>query len=142
MIAEQMDNQRANSKTIERWSVHLEELHSRIANRFLRSEVRQRAYRYLSGLLEDVRRKNSWQMAQEEHGSSWELVNRACSRPSFHRGACTRGARRTGRATTRSSNGLFTHLPRGCVLRSLPYEIGAHDADERSPLGVTFGHET
>lgn len=64
MIAEQMGNERANSKTIERWSVHLQELHSRIASRFLRSEVRQRAYRYLSGLLEDVRRKNSWQMAE------------------------------------------------------------------------------
>jgi SRSO17 transposase len=64
IIAEQMGNERANSKTIERWSMHLEELHSRIANRFLRSEVRQRAYRYLSGLLEDVRRKNSWQMAE------------------------------------------------------------------------------
>src|SRR5215210_2194882 len=64
MIAEQMSNQRANSKTIERWSVHLQELHSRIAKRFLRSEVRQRAYRYPSGLLEDVRRKNSWQMAE------------------------------------------------------------------------------
>src|SRR5215210_4994239 len=64
MIAEQMSNQRANSKTIERWSVHLQELHSRIAKRFLRSEVRQRAYRYLSGLLDDVGRKNSWQMAE------------------------------------------------------------------------------
>jgi hypothetical protein len=64
MIAEQRGKQRANSKTIERWSVHLQELHSRIASRFLRSEVRQRAYRYLSGLLEDVRRKNSWQMAE------------------------------------------------------------------------------
>ena len=59
-----MGNERANSKSIERWSVCLEELHSRIANRFLRSEVRKRAYRYLSGLLEDVRRKNSWQMAE------------------------------------------------------------------------------
>ncbi len=59
-----MGNERANSKSIERWSVYLEELHSRIANRFLRPEVRKRAYRYLSGLLEDVRRKNSWQMAE------------------------------------------------------------------------------
>src|SRR5215204_1146927 len=64
MIAEQMGNKRANSKTIERWSAQLEELHSRIAHRFLRPEVRQRAYRYLSGLLADVRRKNSWQMAE------------------------------------------------------------------------------
>ncbi len=39
MIAEQMGNERANSKSIERWSVYLEELHSRIANRFLRSDT-------------------------------------------------------------------------------------------------------
>ncbi len=64
MIAEQMGNERANSKTIEQWSAHLEKLHSRIANRFLRAEVRERAYRYLTGLLADVRRKNSWQMAE------------------------------------------------------------------------------
>jgi SRSO17 transposase len=59
-----MGTERASSKTIERWSAHLEELHSRIAHHFLRPEVRQRAYRYLGGLLADVRRKNSWQMAE------------------------------------------------------------------------------
>src|SRR3712207_7837526 len=59
-----MGNERANSKTIEQWSAHLEELHARIAHRFLRPEVRERAYRYLRGLLADVRRKNSWQMAE------------------------------------------------------------------------------
>src|SRR5688572_2520788 len=54
-----------SSKAIERWSAHLEELHSRIAHRFLRPEVSARAYRYLNGLLgEEVRRKNSWQMAE------------------------------------------------------------------------------
>ncbi len=37
---------------------------ARIAHRFLRPEVRQRAYRYLSGLLGEVRRKNGWQMAE------------------------------------------------------------------------------
>ncbi len=64
MIAEHQETEQANSKTIERWSVYLEELHSRIAHRFLRPEVSQRAYRYLTGLLADVRRKNSWQMAE------------------------------------------------------------------------------
>jgi hypothetical protein len=64
MIAEQMGTQRANSKTIERWSAYLEELHARIAHRFVRPEVRQRACRYLAGLLGEVRRKNSWQMAE------------------------------------------------------------------------------
>jgi SRSO17 transposase len=65
MIAEQMSTERATSKTIERWSAYLDELHSRVAHHFLRPEVRQRAYRYLSGLLgQEVRRKNSWQMAE------------------------------------------------------------------------------
>jgi SRSO17 transposase len=64
MIAQQMGTESVNSKTIERWSAYLEELHARIAHNFLRAEVRERAYRYLSGLLADVRRKNSWQMAE------------------------------------------------------------------------------
>jgi SRSO17 transposase len=65
MIAEQMSTERATSETIERWSAYLDELHSRVAHHFLRPEVRQRAYRYLSGLLgQEVRRKNSWQMAE------------------------------------------------------------------------------
>ena len=64
MIAEQMGTQLASSKTIVRWSAYLEELHARIAHRFVRPEVRQRAYRYLAGLLGEVRRKNSWQMAE------------------------------------------------------------------------------
>jgi SRSO17 transposase len=64
MISHQMSTESANSKAIERWSAYLEELHSRIAHRFLRPEVRERAYRYLSGLLDDVGRKNSWQMAE------------------------------------------------------------------------------
>jgi SRSO17 transposase len=62
--AEQTQTGQASSKTITQWSVYLEDLHARIAKRFLRPEVSQRAYRYLSGLLEDVRRKNSWQMAE------------------------------------------------------------------------------
>jgi SRSO17 transposase len=64
MSAQQTGAERANSKTIERWSAYLEELHARIAHRFLRPEVRARAYRYLSGLLGEVGRKNSWQMAE------------------------------------------------------------------------------
>jgi SRSO17 transposase len=64
MIAEQMGTERANSKTIGQWSAYLEDLHARIARPFLRAEVRERAYRYVSGLLADVRRNNSWQMAE------------------------------------------------------------------------------
>jgi SRSO17 transposase len=62
--AEHTGTGQASSKTIARWSAYLEELHARISHRFLRPEVRERAYRYLSGLLADVRRKNSWQMAE------------------------------------------------------------------------------
>ena len=47
MFAEQMSTQQASWKTITRWSAYLEELHARIAHRFVRPEVRQRAYRYL-----------------------------------------------------------------------------------------------
>jgi SRSO17 transposase len=63
-ITEQTESERENSLIIQRWSTYLKELHARIAHRFLRPEVSQRAYRYLTGLLEDVRRKNSWQMAE------------------------------------------------------------------------------
>ncbi len=35
-----------------------------IAHRFQRPEVRSRAYRYLTGLLGEVGRKNSWRMAE------------------------------------------------------------------------------
>jgi hypothetical protein len=56
---------------VERGPKALGELHARVAGRFLRPEVRQRAYRYLTGLLGRVERKNSWQMAEER----WESVD-------------------------------------------------------------------
>ena len=50
--------------TIERWPDALGELHTRVAERFHRPEVRQRARRYLAGLLGRLERKNGWQMAE------------------------------------------------------------------------------
>jgi SRSO17 transposase len=64
MIAEDTGNKPGIPTTLKQWASYLEELHSRIAHRFLRPEVRERAYRYLSGLLGEVGRKNSWQMAE------------------------------------------------------------------------------
>lgn len=64
MIVEQTGAEQAGSLAIERWSAYLKELHARIAHRFQRPEVRVRAYRYLAGLLGEVGRKNSWQMAE------------------------------------------------------------------------------
>src|ERR671916_2233542 len=46
------------------WVDAVAELHGRIAHRFARSEVRERARRYLVGLLERVERKNGWQLAE------------------------------------------------------------------------------
>src|SRR5262249_53836020 len=50
--------------TLSRWRAGLEGLHARIAHRFRRVEVRQRAQRYLAGLLGPVERKNGWQLAE------------------------------------------------------------------------------
>ena len=47
-----------------RWVDSVAELHGRIAHRFARSEVRERARRYLVGLLDRVERKNGWQLAE------------------------------------------------------------------------------
>src|SRR4051795_13391264 len=47
-----------------RWSETLEELHGRIAQRFARLEARERAKRFLLGLLGRIERKNGWQMAE------------------------------------------------------------------------------
>lgn len=38
------------------------DLQARIAHRFARAEARERAGRYLAGLLERVERKNGWQL--------------------------------------------------------------------------------
>ena len=42
----------------------LADMHARIAHRFARAEARERATRYLVGLLERVSRKNGWQLAE------------------------------------------------------------------------------
>src|SRR5437016_5072512 len=47
------------------WRQGLDVLHGRIARRFGRAEVRERARRYLKALLEPVERKNGWQMAEQ-----------------------------------------------------------------------------
>lgn len=52
-------------RTVRDWEQALQQLHTRIGDRFKRAEVRDRAYRYVQGLLSDVPRKNGWQMAEE-----------------------------------------------------------------------------
>jgi len=57
--------EQAQRGAIEGWRAGLAALHARIAGRFRRSEVRERARRYLTGLLERVERKNGWQLAEQ-----------------------------------------------------------------------------
>src|SRR5919206_4705117 len=49
---------------IDRYADAWKTLHARIGRRFARAEVRERASRYLTGLLERVERKNGWQLAE------------------------------------------------------------------------------
>ncbi len=49
---------------IDRWTQRFEELHGQIADRFARSETRERVKRYFLGLLGLVERKNGWQLAE------------------------------------------------------------------------------
>nr|WP_052321775.1 transposase [Ralstonia sp. A12] len=50
--------------TLRGWERELEGLHERLGKLFKRSEPRQRALGYLSGLLSPVERKNGWQLAE------------------------------------------------------------------------------
>lgn len=61
---------------IEGWRDGLDALHVRIAGRFRRSEARERAKRYLSGLLDRVERKNGWQLAEHLGESGPQGVQR------------------------------------------------------------------
>jgi SRSO17 transposase len=56
--------QAIESAPIGHWAETLEELLGRVAHRFRRVEVRERARRYLVGLLDRVERKNGWQLAE------------------------------------------------------------------------------
>jgi SRSO17 transposase len=64
LAAEKPRSRGSELAAIERWPDTLGELHTRVAERFHRPEVRERARRYLAGLLGRVERKNSWQMAE------------------------------------------------------------------------------
>jgi SRSO17 transposase len=50
---------------VREWADELDNLHARIAPRFTRAELRQRALSYLQGLLSPVERKNGWQLAEQ-----------------------------------------------------------------------------
>ena len=64
---------------IERCADAWAELHTRIGCRFARTEARERAKRYLVGLLERVPRKNGWQLAEAMGETGPRAVQRLLS---------------------------------------------------------------
>jgi SRSO17 transposase len=61
---EDIMSQMVDRKMVRSWSGELNAVSERIAPRFARSEVRDRAHDYLRGLLSGTERKNSWQLAE------------------------------------------------------------------------------
>ena len=55
----------AGFEDVRSWGGELDAIARRIGARFARSETRHRARSYLTGLLGPVRRKNSWQVAEQ-----------------------------------------------------------------------------
>lgn len=53
-----------STQEIVQWVQALMDLHTRIAPRFARPEPRRRALAYLQGVMSEIRRKNSWQLAE------------------------------------------------------------------------------
>src|SRR5690349_23138187 len=64
----------------EDWARGLDELAERIAPRFCRIEARQRARRYLGGLLAPLERKNGWHLAEAAGDASPDGVQDFLSR--------------------------------------------------------------
>jgi SRSO17 transposase len=64
MVAERQADELLARAEVEGWQAGLDTLHDRIAGRFRRPEVRERARRYLRGLVAAVARKNGWHLAE------------------------------------------------------------------------------
>ncbi len=75
--------EQARREAIEGWRAGLAALHARIAGRFRRSEVRERARRYLAGLLERVERKNGWQLAEHAGYGHPRTIQRVLDRSAW-----------------------------------------------------------
>jgi SRSO17 transposase len=52
-------------ESVEEWGGELQVLHNRLSSYFAGSEARDRAIEYVQGLLSEVKRKNSWQLAEQ-----------------------------------------------------------------------------
>src|SRR5579859_4282365 len=63
-MEEQEEARMVSGEEIAGWRAGLDALYARIAGHFRRPEVRERATKYLTGLLDRVERKNGWQLAE------------------------------------------------------------------------------
>jgi hypothetical protein len=59
------ENAAPEEAVLQQATEELVKVHARIGPRFRRAEARQRAHRFLQGLLAPVERKNGWQLAEE-----------------------------------------------------------------------------
>jgi hypothetical protein len=59
-----MAETREQQREVERWRTGLDALHTRVAGRFRRREVRELVRRYLAGIFDRVGRNNGWQLAE------------------------------------------------------------------------------
>ena len=59
------ENAAPEEAVLQQATEELVQVHARIGPRFRRAEARQRAHRFLQGLLAPVERKNGWQLAEE-----------------------------------------------------------------------------
>jgi SRSO17 transposase len=66
----QQDGHEQELAAIRKWSAVLAEVEQRIGQHFARSEARKRAMDYLRGLMSQVERKNSWQLAEALGGAT------------------------------------------------------------------------
>ena len=60
-----MERNRPTTDDVQGWAAELDTVGQRLADRFARSEPRQRALAYLKGLLSGIERKNGWQLAEQ-----------------------------------------------------------------------------
>jgi SRSO17 transposase len=67
---EEIVSQTVDRKVLRSWTEELEAVGKRLSAHFTRSEARQRADDYLLGLLSEVERKNSWQLAEAAGNST------------------------------------------------------------------------
>jgi SRSO17 transposase len=59
------DEIRPSPQELGGWSLHLQQVHHRIAPRFARPEPRSLALLYLQGIVSEIPRKNGWQLAEQ-----------------------------------------------------------------------------